>query len=147
MLDDTARVAKLADARDLKSRVPKGTYRFNSGPGHHLTPAVVAISVRLRLAAMVYNLKRMLHSPDRLMLTGEIRSQIDQIWNAFWSGGIANPLEVIEKLRANREKKAMWKRFFPEGKDCRRRRFLPISPSWKTHGHGTLVLEVLHNHA
>ncbi len=31
----TARVAKLADARDLKSRVPKGTYRFNSDPGHH----------------------------------------------------------------------------------------------------------------
>jgi hypothetical protein len=31
-----ARVAKLADARDLKSRVPKGTYRFNSGPGHHV---------------------------------------------------------------------------------------------------------------
>ena len=30
-----ARVAKLADARDLKSRVPKGTCRFNSGPGHH----------------------------------------------------------------------------------------------------------------
>src|SRR5438128_2959112 len=29
-----ARVAKLADARDLKSRVPKGTYRFNSDPGH-----------------------------------------------------------------------------------------------------------------
>ena len=34
-----ARVAKLADARDLKSRVPKGTYRFDSGPGHHLTLA------------------------------------------------------------------------------------------------------------
>ena len=31
-----ARVAKLADARDLKSRVSKETYRFNSGPGHHL---------------------------------------------------------------------------------------------------------------
>jgi type I restriction enzyme M protein len=29
------------------------------------------------------------------MLTGEIRSQIDAIWNAFWSGGISNPLEVI----------------------------------------------------
>src|SRR5213080_2348249 len=29
-----ARVAKLADARDLKSRVPKGTYRFDYGPGH-----------------------------------------------------------------------------------------------------------------
>jgi type I restriction enzyme M protein len=61
------------------------------------------------------------------MLTGEIRSQIDQIWNAFWSGGISNPLEVIEQityllflkrldeqeiaeeLKANREKKPMQK--------------------------------------
>ena len=33
-----ARVAKLADARDLKSRVPKGTYRFDSDPGHHTQP-------------------------------------------------------------------------------------------------------------
>jgi hypothetical protein len=32
------------------------------------------------------------------MLTNEIRSQIDQIWNAFWSGGISNPLEVIEQM-------------------------------------------------
>ena len=30
-----ARMAKLADARDLKSRVLNRTYRFNSGPGHH----------------------------------------------------------------------------------------------------------------
>jgi type I restriction enzyme M protein len=32
------------------------------------------------------------------MLTGEIRSRIDAIWNDFWSGGISNPLEVIEQL-------------------------------------------------
>ena len=32
------------------------------------------------------------------MITGEIRSQIDAIWNAFWTGGISNPLEVIEQL-------------------------------------------------
>jgi type I restriction enzyme M protein len=32
------------------------------------------------------------------MLTGEIRSNIDALWNAFWSGGIANPLEVIEQI-------------------------------------------------
>ena len=31
-------------------------------------------------------------------LTGEIRSKIDQVWNAFWAGGIANPLEVIEQI-------------------------------------------------
>jgi len=32
------------------------------------------------------------------MLTGEIRSQIDQIWNAFWTGGISKPLQVIEQI-------------------------------------------------
>ena len=32
------------------------------------------------------------------MLTGPIRSQIDGIWNSFWSGGISNPLEVIEQI-------------------------------------------------
>tara|TARA_R100001369_G_scaffold91627_1_gene133501 strand:+ start:1650 stop:1889 length:240 start_codon:yes stop_codon:yes gene_type:complete len=32
------------------------------------------------------------------MLTGTIRSQVDQIWNAFWSGGVSNPLSVIEQL-------------------------------------------------
>ncbi len=32
------------------------------------------------------------------MITGAIKSQIDQVWNAFWSGGISNPLEVIEQI-------------------------------------------------
>lgn len=32
------------------------------------------------------------------MLTGELRSQVDRIWDAFWSGGISNPLEVIEQI-------------------------------------------------
>ncbi len=32
------------------------------------------------------------------MLTGEIRSQVDRIWDAFWTGGISNPLEVIEQI-------------------------------------------------
>ena len=32
------------------------------------------------------------------MITGAIKSQVDQIWNAFWSGGISNPLEVIEQI-------------------------------------------------
>ena len=39
--------------------------------------------------------KRRTEAP-RSMLTGEIRSKIDTLWNGFWSGGIANPLEVIE---------------------------------------------------
>jgi type I restriction enzyme M protein len=32
------------------------------------------------------------------MLTGELRAKVDRIWDAFWSGGIANPLEVMEQI-------------------------------------------------
>jgi len=32
------------------------------------------------------------------MITGTIKSQIDGVWNAFWSGGISNPMEVIEQM-------------------------------------------------
>jgi len=73
------------------------------------------------------------------MLTGEIRSQVDRIWDAFWSGGIANPLEVIEQityllflkrldeletageLAISRDQNATPKRFFPRGKDAKGR--------------------------
>jgi type I restriction enzyme M protein len=69
------------------------------------------------------------------MITGNIKSQIDQIWNAFWSGGISNPLEVIEQItyllflrrlddlhtleenKSARLKRPMERRVFPEGKD------------------------------
>ncbi len=69
------------------------------------------------------------------MLTGEVRNQVDQIWNAFWSGGVSNPLSVIEQityllfikrlddLHTLEENKAanlkipMERRIFPEGND------------------------------
>src|SRR5258706_11780748 len=69
------------------------------------------------------------------MLTGEIRSQIDAIWNAFWSGGISNPLEVIEQItyllflrrlddretlaenKARATGQPVERRIFPKGKD------------------------------
>ena len=75
------------------------------------------------------------------MLTGEIRSQIDRIWDAFWSGGISNPLDVIEQItyllflrrlddlqtleenKSTRLKKPMERRVFPEGKDARGRAY------------------------
>ena len=71
------------------------------------------------------------------MLTGDIRNQIDAIWNAFWSGGIANPVEVIEQItyllflrrldelqtleenRARTLGKPMERRIFPEGEDAK----------------------------
>ena len=69
------------------------------------------------------------------MITGEIRNQIDRIWDAFWSGGISNPLEVIEQItyllfirrlddlhtleenRAARFGKPMARQVFPNGND------------------------------
>ena len=32
------------------------------------------------------------------MLNAELRSQIDKIWDAFWTGGVSNPLTVIEQI-------------------------------------------------
>jgi len=32
------------------------------------------------------------------MITGEIKSRVDRIWDTMWSGGISNPLSVIEQL-------------------------------------------------
>jgi len=69
------------------------------------------------------------------MLTGELRNQIDGIWNDFWSGGLANPLQVIEQItyllflrrlddlqtleenKAARLSKPIERRFFPDGND------------------------------
>jgi type I restriction enzyme M protein len=69
------------------------------------------------------------------MLTGALRNQVDSIWNAFWSGGISNPLEVMEQItyllflrrlddihtleerKATVTKKPMARRIFPEGAD------------------------------
>ncbi len=32
------------------------------------------------------------------MLTGKIRNQVDQVWEMFWTGGVANPISVIEQI-------------------------------------------------
>ena len=32
------------------------------------------------------------------MITGELKSQVDKVWDAFWTGGISNPLSVIEQF-------------------------------------------------
>src|SRR5437867_9944115 len=75
------------------------------------------------------------------MITGEIKNQIDRIWDSFWSGGISNPLEVIEQItyllfikrlddlhtleeaKANRLKRPMERRVFLEGQDSRGRSY------------------------
>jgi type I restriction enzyme M protein len=75
------------------------------------------------------------------MVTGELRNQVDRLWDAFWSGGISNPLEVIEQityllflrrlddLQTLEENKAstlgqpIERYIFPKGKDEKGRRY------------------------
>jgi type I restriction enzyme M protein len=69
------------------------------------------------------------------VITGSLKSKIDRIWDAFWSGGISNPMEVIEQItyllfirhlddlqtlaenKANRTGEPTPKPVFPEGTD------------------------------
>jgi type I restriction enzyme M protein len=69
------------------------------------------------------------------MLTGDIRNKVDRVWDAFWSGGISNPLEVMEQItyllflrrlddlhtlaenKAARLGAAVERRIFPKGND------------------------------
>jgi hypothetical protein len=32
------------------------------------------------------------------LITGAVKSQVDRVWDAFWSGGVSNPLSVIEQI-------------------------------------------------
>ena len=32
------------------------------------------------------------------MLTGELKNKIDAIWEMFWTGGVVNPLDVVEQM-------------------------------------------------
>ncbi len=75
------------------------------------------------------------------MLTGELRSQVDKVWDNFWSGGIANPLEVIEQItyllfirrldelqtleenKSAKTNKPIERRIFPEGIDSKGRSY------------------------
>lgn len=75
------------------------------------------------------------------MLTGELRNKVDKLWDSFWSGGISNPLQVLEQItyllfikrlddlhtleenKANRLKKPIENRVFPEGKDSKKRSY------------------------
>lgn len=78
------------------------------------------------------------------MLTGDLRNQIDSIWNSFWTGGISNPLEVIEQityllfirrldeqeeleeLKSARTGRPMARRIFPDGTDPRGRPYADL---------------------
>lgn len=99
------------------------------------------------------------------MLTGDLRSKVDQIWNAFWSGGISNPLEVIEQItyllflrrlddlhtleenKATRLKKPIERRIFPAGEDGKGVAYDDYRFSrFKNFGDPTRLYEVISEH-
>lgn len=36
------------------------------------------------------------------MLDAELKSKINKLWNAFWAGGLSNPLSAIEQISYHR---------------------------------------------
>jgi type I restriction enzyme M protein len=32
------------------------------------------------------------------MITGELKNKVDRLWEMFWTGGLTNPLDVIEQI-------------------------------------------------
>src|SRR5690606_17736088 len=71
------------------------------------------------------------------MITGELKSRIDALWTDFWTGGITNPLTVIEQItflmysrlldmnerrdekRASLSGRPFARRFLDDEQDCR----------------------------
>ena len=98
------------------------------------------------------------------MLTGELRSQVDRIWDAFWSGGISNPLEVIEQItyllflrrlddlqtlaenKAARLKTPVENPVFPPGKDPRKRPYQDLRWSRFKHFQAAEMFSVVGDH-
>ena len=136
-----------AELKEIKALVvAMGAAESVKGPGGGLKAPGVAPPARVGASATGTRIRRngtggTATSPQAAIapgttassvLTGELRNQIDRIWDAFWSGGIANPLEVLEQLtyllfirrldeletleerRSQRSGQPMRRRIFPE---------------------------------
>jgi len=98
------------------------------------------------------------------MLTGDLRNQIDRLWDSFWSGGISNPLEVMEQItyllflrrldelqqleenKANRLGTPVERRFYPEGKDSKGRDYKDLRWSHFKHMAPSEMYDVVSEH-
>lgn len=98
------------------------------------------------------------------MLTGDLRNQIDRLWDSFWSGGISNPLEVMEQItyllflrrldelqqleenKANRLGIKVEVEHFPKGKDSRGRDYQDLRWSRFKHYAPAEMYDVVSEH-
>ncbi|MEO3742545.1 class I SAM-dependent DNA methyltransferase [Plantactinospora sp. B5E13] len=98
------------------------------------------------------------------MITGELKGRIDRIWDAFWSGGISNPLEVIEQItyllfirrlddlqilaenKATRTGAPIDRPIYPEGADPRDRPYKELRWSHFKHAEPSEMFEIVGQH-
>ncbi len=98
------------------------------------------------------------------MITGDIKSKVDKIWDSFWTGGVSNPLEVMEQItyllfikrlddlqtleenKANRTNKPIERRTFPVGKDPKKRSYEDLRWSRFKHFEPKEMFEVMAEH-
>lgn len=98
------------------------------------------------------------------MLTGAIRSMVDQAWAACWAAGISNPIEVIDQLtyliflrgldameqreehRSRNLKEPRKTRFYPQGKDERGRDYEDLRWSRFKHMAPVEMYEIVSEH-
>ena len=100
-----------------------------------------------------------------MTITGELKSKIDAVWDDFWSGGISNPLEVMEQLtyllyikgldeeqtrqerKAARVDAALENPTFPEGQDPKGRDYEDLRwQNFKNMGSAKDMFDVVDNH-
>ena len=98
------------------------------------------------------------------MVTGTLKARVDRVWDAFWSGGISNPLEVIEQItyllflrrldelqnledyRARRTGEPVARCIFPQGRDPRDRPYEDLRWSRFRHFAPEEMYEVVAEH-
>jgi type I restriction enzyme M protein len=135
-------------------------------PPRELPPCVALLAAATRPPHRAHRLPT--PAPRRYalaaMLTGELKNQIDRIWDAFWSGGISNPLEVMEQLtyllflrrldeqqtleenKAARTGDPIARRIFPAGRDRKGRAYQDLRWSRFKHLAAKEMFEVVGEH-
>ena len=68
----------------------KTVYKTGDGP---LPPQASAEALGDVRGAAPFPMKR-----STTMITGELKNKIDRLWETFWTGGITNPLDVVEQM-------------------------------------------------
>jgi type I restriction enzyme M protein len=99
------------------------------------------------------------------VVTGTLKGQVDRVWDAFWSGGISNPLEVIEQItyllflrrldeiqtleenKAERTGKPVERRVFPPGNDPQGRPYADLRWSRFRNFAPSEMYEIVADHA